>query len=267
MVQGGFGSDGGIYTWHSFQVIHQIRRTVHHKIQRQRWVNNWQLFNSVCVGVVEELMSKWHLLLSLFIMSASVWFYIEHKKLYEDATSIAIYIYIYMYTYICICIYPNIHRRSVMALHQFHGLFLEVLNRKQAAIIKFKNLLKWHPAKCCVRVVPIHSTIFVIEKPLCQMLHISVYLPVRRRYNAVSYNTILNITMLWPSWNIALQWRHNGRDGVSNHQSHDCLLNRLFRRRSKKTFKLRVAGLCKGNSPVAGELPAQMANNAENVSI
>ena len=31
----------------------------------------------------------------------------------------------------------------------------------------------------------------------------------------------------------ALHWRHNERDGVSNHQPHDCLLNRLFRRRSK----------------------------------
>ena len=29
-------------------------------------------------------------------------------------------------------------------------------------------------------------------------------------------------------------WRHNGRDGISNHQPHDCLLNRLFRRRSRK---------------------------------
>ena len=27
-------------------------------------------------------------------------------------------------------------------------------------------------------------------------------------------------------------WRHNGHDSVSNHQPHDCLLNRLFRRRS-----------------------------------
>ena len=44
-------------------------------------------------------------------------------------------------------------------------------------------------------------------------------------------------------------------------------LNRLFRRRSKKTSKLRVTGLCAGNSPVAGEFPAQMANNAEIVSI
>ena len=55
--------------------------------------------------------------------------------------------------------------------------------------------------------------------------------------------------------------------GVSNHQPHDCLLNRLFRRRWKKTSKLRVTGLCVGNSPGTGEFPAQMASNAENVSI
>ena len=41
------------------------------------------------------------------------------------------------------------------------------------------------------------------------------------------------------------------------------LLNRLFRRRLKKTSKLRVTGLA-GSSPVAGEFPAQMASNAEN---
>ena len=64
-----------------------------------------------------------------------------------------------------------------------------------------------------------------------------------------------------------LRWRHNGRDGVSNHQPHDYLLNRLFRRRSKKTPKLRVTGLCAWNSPETGEFPAQMASNAENVSI
>ena len=49
-----------------------------------------------------------------------------------------------------------------------------------------------------------------------------------------------------------LRRRHNGRDGVWNHQPHDCLLNRLFRRRSKETSKLRVTGLCEGNSPVTG---------------
>ena len=64
-----------------------------------------------------------------------------------------------------------------------------------------------------------------------------------------------------------LQWRHNGRDSVSNHHPNDCFLNRLFRLRSKDISKLRVTGLCAGNSPEAGEFPAQTASNAENVSI
>ena len=52
-----------------------------------------------------------------------------------------------------------------------------------------------------------------------------------------------------------LQWRHNGHDSVSIHQPHDCLLNRLFRNRSKKTPKLRATGLCVRNSPGTGEFP------------
>ena len=56
-------------------------------------------------------------------------------------------------------------------------------------------------------------------------------------------------------------------DGVSNHQPHDGLLSRLFRHRSKKTSKLRVTGLCEGNSPVTSEFPSQRASNAENGSI
>ena len=53
----------------------------------------------------------------------------------------------------------------------------------------------------------------------------------------------------------SLQWRHNDHDGVSNHQPNGCLLNRLFGRRSKKTSKLRVTGLCVGNSPGPGSSP------------
>ena len=68
-------------------------------------------------------------------------------------------------------------------------------------------------------------------------------------------------------WSIALQWRHIERDDVSNHQRLDGLLNRLLRRRSKKTSKLRVTGLCGGNSPVIGEFPSQRTSNAENVFI
>ena len=53
------------------------------------------------------------------------------------------------------------------------------------------------------------------------------------------------------------KWRHNDRDDFSNHRRLDCLLNRLFRHRSKKTSKFRVTGLCEGNSPVTGEFPTK----------
>ena len=94
--------------------------------------------------------------------------------------------------------------------------------------------------------------------------------------DVLSWNLILHVRIsciLWASnydllisalWKGSpLQWRHNGRDGVSNHRHNDCLLSRLFRRRPKKTAKLRVTGLCAGNSPVTGEVPSQMASNEE----
>ena len=99
-----------------------------------------------------------------------------------------------------------------------------------------------------------HALLFCL--PACPLL------PFNRTNDVVS-NLIKQSGPLF----CALRWRHNGRDSVSNHQSHHCLLNRLFRRRSKKTSKLRVTGLCVGNSQGTGEFPAEMASNAENVSI
>ena len=68
-----------------------------------------------------------------------------------------------------------------------------------------------------------------------------------RMYSCVTPCTVTKHSMRLQS--NPLQWRHNGRDGVSNQQPHDCIFNRLIRRRSKKTSKLRVTGLCAGNSP------------------
>ena len=73
---------------------------------------------------------------------------------------------------------------------------------------------------------------------------------------ALSYQCIVTRTIY--SAIHALQWRHNEHDGVSNHQPHDCLLNRLYRRRSKKTSKLRVTGLCAGNSLHKGPVTRKM---------
>ena len=58
-----------------------------------------------------------------------------------------------------------------------------------------------------------------------------------------------------PHCAVSLQLRHDGRDSVWNHQPYDCSLIRLFIRRSKKTSKLRVIGLCEGNSRGAVNSP------------
>ena len=93
---------------------------------------------------------------------------------------------------------------------------------------------------------------------------IILYLKMRFRGSILSISrnnrsqTIISASMI-----SALQWCHNERDDVSNHQLHNCLLKRVFSRRSKKTSKLRVTGLCEWNSPVPGEFPAQGASNAK----
>ena len=60
-----------------------------------------------------------------------------------------------------------------------------------------------------------------------------------------NFKRLANIPVMLPAYKsmlITLQWRHDGHDSVTNHQPHDCLLNRLFRCRSKKTSKLHVTG-------------------------
>ena len=66
----------------------------------------------------------------------------------------------------------------------------------------------------------------------------------------------------------------SARDGVSNHQPHDCLLNRLFNAQIKVNIKAPlllafVRGIRRWPVNSAGDrwIPQQKASNAENVSI
>ena len=95
--------------------------------------------------------------------------------------------------------------------------------------------------------------------------HFTDYRAFLQNLNHANNNQSFGLLAFMPA--TTLQWRHNEQYGVSNHQPHDCLLNRLFKRRSKKTSKPRVTGLCEGNSLETGEFPAQRVSNAENVSI
>ena len=83
------------------------------------------------------------------------------------------------------------------------------------------------------------------------------YLAIKMEFKTEQNKFLAGITV--KQTRFTLQWRHNQCHGVSNHRCLDCLFNRLLSRRSKKTPKLRVTGLC--------EFPSQRASNTENVSI
>ena len=85
-------------------------------------------------------------------------------------------------------------------------------------------------------------------------LHHDIALVLHLKY-CLQISDIITMTSQWAQWRL-----------VSNHQPLDCLLNCVFTLKPKKTSKLRVTGLCVGNSPVTGEFPSQMASNADNVS-
>ena len=99
--------------------------------------------------------------------------------------------------------------------------------------IYFKN--------CAIRFVNLSAMIrFVLEISWLSADRLPQNTVHRKLLNGGSRVTI------WSRLFCSLQWRHNGRDGVSNHQPHDCLLSRLFGRRSKKTSKLASLAFARG---------------------
>ena len=68
-------------------------------------------------------------------------------------------------------------------------------------------------------------------------------------YNVTAFAALLTLTLftlaLWPCSSChTLQWRHNGRDSVSNHQPHDCLLNRSDAEQRKHQSSVSLAFVC-----------------------
>ena len=78
-----------------------------------------------------------------------------------------------------------------------------------------------------------------------------ITMPAKITCNSKTNMASYNIAMIPLPMILTLQWRHKELGGVWNHQPHDCLLTYSFRRRSSKTSKLRVTGICEGISPVS----------------
>ena len=123
-------------------------------------------------------------------------------------------------------VYNNQWKSNVVA----RGLFGKMIDRCSDALTLLR-LMK----KICIReIYNAGSSLDIILLEIKQNLWYSSYTITEMEASYVRFS---------------LQWRHNGRDGVSDHQPYDCLLNRLFRSRSKKNIKARRQW------PLWGKLP------------
>ena len=89
-------------------------------------------------------------------------------------------------------------------------------------------------------ILGIHTWIHTLVRRIFFVIKNDHFMNVLARYLPIVENVHQYVCNAFFHWHRPLQCRHNECDGVSKHQPDDCLLNLLFRLRSKKTQKLRV---------------------------
>ena len=93
-----------------------------------------------------------------------------------------------------------------------------------------KHLTRYSNLKCQRQVTPMSSQKIRSRYGINDTLKVSFDREIRYESDIQSIRSYTT-QRIW-------QWRHNERDGVLNHRRLDGFLNRLSRRRSKKTSKL-----------------------------
>ena len=90
------------------------------------------------------------------------------------------------------------------------------------------------------KLIRLNFGLTIMKMYRCLLNGISKYSPFYNCHGRAESNIAYSLTRiyLYQIVSLALHWRHSDHDGVSNHQLHDYLLNRLFGRRSKKASKL-----------------------------
>ena len=169
-----------------------------------------------------------------------------------------------MFYLICVWINRWVNNGEAGDLRRYHARYDVIVMAKRYDILP-PDLANHNAAKCWL------SDRFDIGQALLS----AGETPVKFHYDAIIWNrnsTLWDLvvghrTVWWIDVQyicrgdvryLSLRWRHNENDCVSNHQTHHCLLNRFFGCRSKKISKLRVTGLCAGNSPHKGPVTRKM---------
>ena len=107
----------------------------------------------------------------------------------------------------------------------------------------------------------IFGTQYAVNVILCTWIYGKLVChPIPNKWNSWSFYSVLVLRGL----NMSLQWCHNEPDGISYHWLLSCFLSHLFQRRSKRTSKLCVTGLCEGNPPVTSGFPLTKDQWCEN---
>ena len=94
--------------------------------------------------------------------------------------------------------------------------------------------------RCVFRSIIMHYLMFYLIKisgPMCKCGFI-ITLMSKRYTSSYMWKVLMRWIQHWfTCMYVSLQWRHNERDGVSNHQPDNCLLNRLFNAQIKENIK------------------------------
>ena len=107
-------------------------------------------------------------------------------------------------------------------------------------------------------VYPFQKLVYPQIKTFWCLFYSISYMNLKNGWTILLYNFLWDL-ITQPCHNLRRPWSQGLWWIIFHHYSDimrlDCLLNRLFRRRSKKAWKLRVTGLCEGNPPVTGGFP------------
>ena len=114
----------------------------------------------------------------------------------------------------------------------------ELCTRFCVALFSVGSLFLVDPCNYCSNILQgqVTASRSVMGSHQCQWIETA---PSAETLKITSHNVTGKVNR-WSRFGLKLQWRHNRHGGVSNHQPHQCLFNRLFERRSKKTSKLTV---------------------------
>ena len=143
------------------------------------------------------------------------------------------------------CYYSNTHSTCIQIhwIGEFSNMYCDAKQYNSSGL--GKSMCMWHGKLLAPYDMPTTILIFILGQTGLSSENQQSQIDIKYCLHVKNVNKCRKQDII--SKPLALQWRHNGRDGVSNHQLHKCLHNRLFRRRSKKTSKLCVTGLCAGN--------------------